>query len=68
MPDAKCLELQERVGLADRIINLQGGKIHDLFQQGHALERQFKSSDPNYTSQLTAKLGVFNDLKTRYGH
>jgi len=68
MPDVKCLDLQERVGLSDRIINTQGSKIHDLFQQGHALERQLKSSDPNYTSQLTAKLGVFNNLKAKYGH
>ena len=68
MPDAKCLDLQERVGLADRIINLQGGKIYDLFKEGYALEAKLKSSDPSYTSQLTAKLGVFNNLKTKYGH
>ncbi len=68
MPDAKALELQERIGLVDILINKQGAKIHDLFQQGQALEEQLKSTDSNYTSQLTAKLGVFNDLKLKYGH
>ena len=68
MPDSKCLELRERICVTDQIINLQGGKIHDLFVQGQALETQLKSSDPNYTSQLTAKLGIFNNLKLKYGH
>ena len=68
MPESKCLELRDRVGISDQIINLQTGKLHDLFVKGEAVEKQLKSADPNYTSQLTAKLGVFNNLKSKYGH
>jgi predicted component of type VI protein secretion system len=68
MSDIEAEKISKRINIIDRLITLRGQEINDLLQKGLNLETKLKSQNPNYTSQILAKVDEFNLLNSAYKH
>jgi hypothetical protein len=68
MSDIEAEKISKRINIIDRLITLRGQEINDLLQKGLNLETKLKSQNPNYTSQILAKVDEFNRLNFSYKH
>jgi predicted component of type VI protein secretion system len=68
MPDIEAEKISKRINIIDRLITLRGQEINDLLQKGLNLETKLKAQNPNYTSQILAKVDEFNRLNFSYKH
>ncbi len=68
MSESVANNVSTRVGIIDRLITTRGQEINDLLQKGMHLEKNLKSENPNYVSQLTDKITEFRRLNAMYKH
>jgi hypothetical protein len=68
MPEDVAQTVSQKIGVIDRLINTRGQEISDLLQKGTSLENKLKMQNPNYVSQLTAKIEEFRLLNSSYKH
>jgi hypothetical protein len=68
MTDEVANAISNKIGVIDRLINTRGQEISDLLQKGTSLENKLKMENPNYVSQLTAKIEEFKRLNSSYKH
>lgn len=68
MPDIEAENISKRIGIIDRLITNHGNSINDLFQKGLSIEDKLKKENPEYSSQLTAKIQEFKKLNVSYKH
>jgi hypothetical protein len=68
MPEDVANTVSKKIGVIDRLINTRGQEISDLLQKGTSLENKIKMQNPNYVSQLTAKIEEFRLLNASYKH
>jgi predicted component of type VI protein secretion system len=68
MSDIEAEKISKRINIIDRLITLRGQEINDLLQKGLNLETKLKAQNPNYTSQILAKVDEFNRLNFSYKH
>ena len=61
-------EISKKIGIIDRLITTRGQQINDLLQTGISLENKLKMENPQYVSQLTAKIEEFKRLNSIYKH
>jgi hypothetical protein len=68
MPESTYINISNRLGIVDRLINSHGASINDLFQKGSSIEQQMKLVDNSYTSQLSDQIEKFKHLNASYKH
>jgi len=68
MSETSYMNISNRLGIVDRLINNQGTSINDLIQKGLSIEQEIKQSDHNYTSQLSDQIEKFKKLNASYKH
>jgi len=68
MSDEVANTISKKIGIIDRLINTRGQEIDDLLRKGVSIENKLKMENPNYVSQLTAKIEELKRLKSSYKH
>jgi hypothetical protein len=68
MPDSVVVNINNRIGIIDRLISNHGANLNNLFQKGQAIEQTLKIGDPNYVSKLSEQVKIFTELKASYKH
>lgn len=68
MPQVKAEQLAKKIGIIDKLIANHNGSISDLFEKGFSLEKDIKSSNPDFQSELKPLLDKFKLLKDSYHH
>lgn len=68
MSESVANNVSTRIGVIDRLITTRGQEINDLLQKGVQLEKNLKTENPNYVSQLTEKIAEFRRLNAMYKH
>jgi len=68
MSETTYMNISNRLGIVDRLINNHGSSINDLIQKGLSIEQEIKQPDQNYTSQLSDQIEKFKKLNASYKH